>query len=98
MNSVPVSGFQQAIRATHGAEAELAHRVDVVETSEGETVWEGEVLVFDLQGHPTAERCYAWEMDGGEVTVVLHEGVVNSPATAVLAAIMADAPEPAQAE
>ena len=53
---------------------------------------------IDLQGHPTAERCYAWEMDGGEVTVVLHEGVVNSPATAVLAAIMADAPEPAEAE
>ena len=96
MNKIPLSAFERAIFATHGVAAELAQRLPVVQTFEGETVWEGEVLVFQLQGHPTAHRCYAWEVDG-EVTAVLHEGPVDSPLAAVRAAIMADAPEPAEA-
>ncbi len=63
---------------------------------EGGVVWVGEVLLFILRGHPTASRCYAWEVDG-EVTAVLHEGTVDSPEAAVRASIMADAPEPAEA-
>ena len=54
------------------------------------------MLVFQLQGHPTVSKCYAWEVDG-EVTAVLHEGPVDSPLKAVRAAIMADGPEPAEA-
>ena len=92
MNDIPLKTFEQAIYATHGAAAELAERVAVVETSEGETLWEGEVLVFQLQNHPTAWRCYCWEGDG-EVTAVLHEGSVDSPDAAVRASIMADGPE-----
>jgi hypothetical protein len=30
--------------------------------SNGETVWEGEVPVFALMGHPEAITCYAWEV------------------------------------
>ena len=96
MNDIPLKTFEQAIYATHGAAAELAERVTVIETSEGETLWEGEVLVFQLQNHPTAWRCYCWEVDG-EVTAVLHEGSVDSPDAAVRASIMADGPEPAEA-
>ena len=67
-----------------------AHRrVDVVETFEGDTVWEGEVLVFDLIDHPTAQYCYAWEVDG-QVTSVLHTGPIDSPVKAVRASILAD--------
>ena len=56
-----------------------------------------EVLSFSLLGQPAgATFCYAWEVDG-EVTAVLHEGPVDSPLAAVRAAIMADAPEPAEA-
>ena len=36
MNDVPLSAFQEAIRATHGTEAELASRERVSETFEGE--------------------------------------------------------------
>ena len=89
MNDQPIATFQKAIRATHGVEAELASRERVHETYEGETVWEGEVLVFELQGHPTALRCYAWEVDG-RVTAVLHEPPVDSPVAAVRAAIVYD--------
>jgi hypothetical protein len=90
VNEIPLSAFERAIFATHGAAAELAQRLPVVEAFEGETVWEGEVLVFQLQGHPTAQRCYAWEVDG-LVTTVLHIGLIDSPARAVRASILADA-------
>ena len=56
MTEIPLEKFAEAIRATHGASAELAGREHVTETFEGETVWEGEVLVFDLQAHPSAAR------------------------------------------
>jgi hypothetical protein len=82
----PLSYFEQAIQATHGVPSELLRRERVVERFEGETVWEGEVLVFSLQGHPTALWCYAWEVDG-EVTAVLHEPPVISAVAAVRAAI-----------
>ena len=92
MNDIPESIFRDAIRSTHGAAAHLASRERVYETFEGETVWEGEVLVFELQGHPEASRCYAWEVDG-QVTAVLAVGPVQSAADAVRAAIMESAGE-----
>ncbi len=89
MNELSIGGFQHAIRQTHGAKAQLMERVHVVEDFEGERVWEGEVLVFDLLDHPTAQYCYAWEVDG-QVTTVLHTGPVDSPVKAVRASIIAD--------
>ena len=87
MNELPLAGFQHAIRQTHGAQSRFLSRERVVEKFEGETVWEGEVLVFQLLDHPTVARCYAWEVDG-EVTAVLHEGPVDGPQAAVRAAIL----------
>ena len=81
--------FSEAIRATHGADARLVYRAPVHETFDGQTVWEGEVLVFDLLNHPTASKCYAWSVDG-RVTAVLHERPVDSPEAAVRAAIAAE--------
>ena len=78
----------KAIRATHGAIATFVEPVAVWEKFEGQTVWESEVLVFDLQDYPTAPKCYAWSVDG-RVTAVLHEGPVDSPKAAVRAAIVA---------
>ncbi len=89
MNDLPIDGFLHAIRQTHGVEAKLRTRASVVETFKGETVWEGEVLVFALKDHPTAHLCYAWEVDG-EVTAVLRQGPVDSPLKAVRASILAD--------
>ena len=57
-------------------------------TFEGDTVWEGEVLIFDLLGNQLATRCYAWEKDG-KVTAVLHTGPIDSPLRAVQASILA---------
>lgn len=89
MNDLPLADFQHAIRATHGAEAQLVERVRVEEDFEGERVWEGEVLCFELIGHPTATRCYAWSV-GRRVTAVLHTGPIDSPVKAVRASILAE--------
>ena len=91
MNDLPIPDFQHAIRQTHGVRSQFIERVSVVETFEGDTVWvwEGEVLVFDLLDYPTAQRCYAREVDG-QVTAVLHTGAVNSPVAAVRASILAE--------
>ena len=89
MNELSVDEFSNVIRTTHGADAGLIGRVSVHETFDGQIVWEGDVLVFNLHGHPTARRCYAWSADG-RVTAVLHEGPIKSPRAAVRAAIAAD--------
>ena len=89
MNELPISSFKRAIRATNGALSRLIERVRVVEEFEGQPVWEGEVLVFELLNHPTAPRCYAWEVDG-TVTTVLHKPPVDSPVKAVRASILAE--------
>ena len=87
MNEQPISTFQEAILATHRSRSELRVRVPVSESFKGETVWEGEVLVFDLLDHPTATTVYAWSVDQ-QVTAVLHKGPVDSPRAAVRASIV----------
>lgn len=79
---------RERCRATH------VHSVPVIEKHEAETVWGGVVETFDLEGHPTAKRAYAWERQkdergDAEFTVVLGIPPVNSANDAVKAAIMA---------
>ena len=82
-----------AVERTHGGTATLAQAVPVRETFEGKTVWEGVVHVFDLAGHPTATRAYAWSspIEGStkrRFFAVLHTSRINSPLEAVRAAIV----------
>lgn len=81
----------------HKCSARHCATVPVHEVFKGQTVWQGEVEVFDLTGHPKAKRAYGWShLDGpndqGERFVtVLEIPPVESPETAVRASIMADA-------
>jgi hypothetical protein len=97
MNAIEVTADQLkcAVEAQHGCMATLAQSVPVTETFEGKTVWEGIVHVFDLTGHLTANRAYAWsssieESDKRRFFAVLHQGPVTSPVEAVRAAIVAE--------
>ena len=44
----------------HTCKPTLAQSVPVKETFKGSAVWEGVVHVFDIKGHLTANRAYAW--------------------------------------
>ena len=92
MADVSEEALVDAIRNLHGCEATWRESVPVTETFDGQTVWDGAVQVFDLHGHPTATRCYAWShaTDGSErrrFVAVLHQGPIDSPQAAVQAAI-----------
>jgi hypothetical protein len=87
-----------AVGHMHGCSATLSQSVPVLETFEGKPVWEGVVHVFDLAGHPTATRAYAWSspIEGStkrRFSVVLHTARINSPLEAVRAAIVAEHPQ-----
>src|SRR5215207_4954055 len=84
-----------AIEGQHGGTATLAQSVPIRETFQGQTVWEGVVHVFDLAGHPTATRAYAWPFpiegsDRPRIVAVLHTDRINSPLESVRAAIVAE--------
>lgn len=89
-----LSELKDAILRLHGLEAEHAETVPVMETFQGETVWQGEVEVFNIRGHPKARHAYAWAHLSGEndkgkrFVTVLELPPVVSAETAVRAAIM----------
>lgn len=95
MAEVPVQALRQAIRDLHGCDATFVQAVPVVERWRGAVAWEGAVCVFNLTGHPQAQRAYAWSHEAGaggrrRFIAVLHAGPVDSPAAAVRASIAAD--------
>lgn len=47
----------------HGSDAVYVETVPVKEVFQGETVWDGEVEVFDLSDNPSASRVFAWAYD-----------------------------------
>jgi hypothetical protein len=92
---VEIDQLKIAVEGQHHCLAQLAQSVPVTETHQGATVWEGVVHVFDLTGHPTAVRAYAWSSpiegsDKRRFFAVLHEGAIKSPLDAVRAAIVAE--------
>jgi hypothetical protein len=50
-----IEELKAAILNVHGAQAEHVETVAVTETFQGKTVWQGEVEVFDIRGHPKSK-------------------------------------------
>jgi hypothetical protein len=91
---VSVDQLQQAVERQHGGKAFPVSYEPVKETFQGNTVWEGYVYTFALEGHPKATRAYAWSSpvegtDRSRFYAVLHLGGIRSPLDAVHAAIVA---------
>jgi hypothetical protein len=89
-----ISELQEAIRKMHGCESRFLETVAVHEKLKNETVWVGDVQVFELVGHPKATRCYAWSFFNEDsrkrrYIAVLGDGPVVSAATAVQVYIVA---------
>ena len=91
-----IQELRDVIRRIHRAEASHVESVPVKEMFEGRTVWEGAVEVFDLIGHPTAHRVYAWAHDTENPdrprrhVTVLHLHPIKSARDAVRAAIVSE--------
>jgi hypothetical protein len=88
-----IQELQKVIRKLHGSFTTHVETVPVTETFQGQTVWEGEVEVFDLHDHPKASRVYAWSHDTSDPDnpkqhiTVLHLPPATSPLKAVQVAI-----------
>ncbi len=89
-----IQELKDIIRRLHDAEAEHLFSVPVREVFHGEVIWDGNVEVFDLKGHPTASRVYAWAHDTDDPkrprrhVTVLHLHPIKSAQDAVRAAIV----------
>jgi len=87
------SDLKPHVEKLHNCSASFVEDVRVIEKFKNETVWDGTVSIFDIEGHPTSKRCYAWshEVDDSgkrKFIAVLHDGPVDSPEKAVRAAIV----------
>ena len=95
MKEVPPDQLKAAVEVQHGCTATLAQSVPVKEAFGGKTVWEGVVHVFRIDGHPKANKAYAWSSpiegsDKRRFFAVLHVPPITSPVEAVRAAIVAE--------
>ena len=84
-----------AVEGLHDCKAEFKEKVHVTETFEGETVWEGDVYIFDIFDNPESDICYAWsspipQSDQQRYYAVLHQGSVKSAKDAVKTSILGD--------
>ncbi len=86
-----IKSLQDAILSLHGCESTWVESVAV-----HETVWAGQVDVFQLQGHPEVDIAYAWSYITDEKSgkrrfiAVLGIPPINSAADAVRASIAAE--------
>ena len=55
-----IEELRDVIQRLHGVEATHVETVPIKEEFQGQTIWEGEVEVFDLHDHPKTHRVYAW--------------------------------------
>jgi hypothetical protein len=91
-----IEELQDVIRNLYHIEPVYVETVPIKEVFQGQTVWEGEVEVFDLPDSPDADRVYAWAHDTENVdqpkrtVTVLHIPPVTSPQKAVQASIIQD--------
>lgn len=96
-NSAPPDNYlvrlQNAIRRLNSCESKYVETVTVSQpflSFRHNTVWQGEVAVFEVYGHPKARRAYAWvNNEETRYVVVLEIPPVSSPQTAVQAAMAA---------
>lgn len=61
-----IQELQAVFLSLHGCSAKHKETVPVLEEFQGQTVWQGEVEVFELSGHPKAKIGYGWGYSIGE--------------------------------
>ena len=59
-NNEYIESLKHVILRLHGCDSQWERTAPVHEVFRGETVWQGDVEVFDLYGLPKAKHYYAW--------------------------------------
>ena len=85
--------LKSMVENLHNCRAKHREQVWVIEQYEDQTVWEGPVEIFNIEGHSQATICYAWSspIEGSKKRrfyAVLHIPPVESPEDAVRASIV----------
>ncbi len=94
-----IERIKQVIFRRHQTDAQWARTVPVREFYQGKLIWEGEVEIFRISGHPKAKRCFAWlDKDGKEdsdehFATVLEIPPVNGPHSAVQVSVASEVGE-----
>ena len=68
-----ISRLQLVIEHLHKCGAVWRESVPVHEIFQGKTVWQGDVEVYDLTGHPKAKRAYGWSYGEPEQFIAILE-------------------------
>jgi len=91
-----LDSLKRAVETACNCKASHISSTPVKETFRGETVWEGVIETFGLEGHINASRCYAFPFirdDKPEIKTVLGLPPIDSPHSALRAAIAASVRE-----
>ena len=72
-NKAYIERLQMVIDHLHGCKAAWVESVPVKEVFRGKTVWQGDVEVYALTGHPKAKRCYGWSYGEPEQFITILE-------------------------
>lgn len=86
-----IERLTKTVQDMHQCRAKHVRGIPITERYQGQIVWSGIVELFNLEGHPKTGVCYAWAAKDGDkenFTAVLKLPPVDSPETAVRAAIM----------
>ena len=91
MSSCYIDELSQAISTIHECNCSHFASEKIQEPHDGLGIWEGDVEIFQLEGHPEASVVYGWgwEDDDGKVQYIgiLKTGDIESASDAVRAAI-----------
>lgn len=95
MNRANQDELREAVERLHNCKASFIEDVAVMENFGDQTVWNGIVHVFRVEGNPKSEKCYAWSSPITGSTkrryyAVLHVPPIDSPEKAVRASIVQD--------
>jgi hypothetical protein len=94
--------LRMTIEKKHGCDAIHRESIPVHEKFNDKTIWQGNVEVYELTGHPEAQKCYAWShhekgtngsvlnSESMRLITVLGKRPVDSPQMAVRTAIFYD--------
>lgn len=86
-----IKNLGEAITAMHECRCSHFGTEHVKETHNGETLFDGNVEIFQLEGHPDASVAYGWGWQGEDDEIqyigILQISPVDSAANAVKAAI-----------